>query len=108
MQRRAVTDMAMPSNLESEWGKTKCIQSTGTEYHTQPCVSLEQGPDVDSCEHSNQLSGSLKDGNSLTRLANCSLFRNNPAPWHQSLINVQSLVLTYEPPLVHLWAVNCS
>jgi hypothetical protein len=39
-------------------------QSTDTEYHTQPCV------DVGSCEHSNQMSGSLKDGNSLTRLAN--------------------------------------
>jgi len=69
MQLRAVTGMALPSNFQSEWGKTKSTQSTGTEYHTQPCVCLEQGPDVRSCEHSNQLSGSLKDGNSLTRLA---------------------------------------
>jgi len=61
--------MALPSNLESEWGKTKGTQSTDTEYHTQPCVCLEQGPDVGSCEHSNQMSGSLKDRNSLTRLA---------------------------------------
>jgi len=69
MQWRAVTDMALPSNLESEWDKTTCSQSTGTEYHTQPCVCLEQGPDVGSCEHSNQLSHSSKDGNSLTSSA---------------------------------------
>jgi len=38
MQQRAVTDMALLANLESEWGITKCTQATGTECHTQSCL----------------------------------------------------------------------